>query len=149
VADSLRGSVETGLAAGEVRGNAPLKLDVRKPLLGPGLEIGNLALAGHLAPQFSLGDGRRSDDRTGCTNVLLIEKAAALPARVRLAVARAGIEVLSGEDTADLPRWLREHDIRAALVRPDRYVRGAARSEAELELLVGTVCSRAVVPTAA
>jgi 3-(3-hydroxy-phenyl)propionate hydroxylase len=138
-----------GLAAGEAFDNAPVKLEVRKPLLGSGLEIGNLALARHLAPQFSLGDGQRSDDRTGYTNVLLIEKAAALPMRVRARLAQAGVEVLSGEDAADLPRWLREHDIQAALVRPDRYVRGAARSEAELELLVGAICSPAAAPTAA
>jgi 3-(3-hydroxy-phenyl)propionate hydroxylase len=142
-------AVEAGLAAGEARENAPVKLEVRKPLLGSGLEIGNLALARHLAPQFSLGDGQRSDDRTGYTNVLLVEKAATLPARVRAALAQAGTEVLSGEDAADLPHWLREHGIQAALVRPDRYVRGAARSEADLELLVGAVCSPATMPTAA
>jgi 3-(3-hydroxy-phenyl)propionate hydroxylase len=142
-------ATEAGLATGEARDNAAVKLDVGKPLLGPGLGIGTLALAGHLAPQFSLGNGQRSDDRTGCANVLLIEKAAALPARFRAALALAGTEVLSGEDAADLPRWLREHDIQAALVRPDRYVRGAARSEAEVELLVGAVCSPATAQTAA
>jgi len=142
-------AVEAGLAAGETRENAPVKLEVRKPLLGSGLEIGNLALARHLAPQFSLGDGRRSDDRTGYSNVLLVEKAVTLSARVRAALAQTGTEALSGEDAADLPHWLREHGIQAALVRPDRYVRGAARSEAELELLVGAVCSPATMPTAA
>jgi 3-(3-hydroxy-phenyl)propionate hydroxylase len=57
--------------------------------------------------------------------------------------------LLTGEDAGDLPSWLREHDVQAALVRPDRYVRGAARSANELEQLTEAACSRATVPTAA
>jgi 3-(3-hydroxy-phenyl)propionate hydroxylase len=142
-------AAEAGLAAGEARENAPVKLEVRKPPLGPGLVIGSLPLAGYLAPQFTLADGRRSDDRTGYANVLLVEKAAALSAPVRAALAHAGTELLSGEDAGDLLPWLRAHDLRAALVRPDRYVRGAARSEEELEQLIEAVCSPATEPTAA
>jgi 3-(3-hydroxy-phenyl)propionate hydroxylase len=63
-------AIEAGLAAGEARKDAPVKLDVRKPLLGPGLAIGDLPLAGRLAAQFTLSDGRRSDDRSGYANVL-------------------------------------------------------------------------------
>jgi 3-(3-hydroxy-phenyl)propionate hydroxylase len=120
----------------EARGNAPVKLEVRKPPLGPGLAIGSLPFAGHLAPQFTLADGCRSDDRTGYANVLLVEKGAALSAHIRAALARAGTEWLTGEDTGDLASWLRANDLQAALVRPDRYVRGAARSDKELEQLV-------------
>ena len=142
-------AMEAGLAAGEARDNAPVKLDVRKPLLGPGLAIGSLPLAGHLAPQFTLADGHRSDDRAGYANLLLVEKAAALSARLRAALVQAGMDVLTGEDASDVPRWLAEHNVRAALIRPDRYVRGAARSEAELDLLIATACAAADVPTAA
>ena len=142
-------AMEAGLTAGETRENAPAKLEVRKSPLGPGLAIGSLPLAGHLAPQFALADGRRSDDRTGYANVLLVEKAAALSAHVRAALAHAGTELLAGEDAGDLPSWLRAHDVQAALVRPDRYVRGAARSEKELEQLIEALCSPATVPTAA
>jgi 3-(3-hydroxy-phenyl)propionate hydroxylase len=142
-------AMEAGLGAGEARDNAPVKLDVRKPMLGPGLAIGSLPLAGHLAPQFTLGDGRRSDDRTGYANLLLVDKAAALSARLGAALDQAGIDVLTGEDASDVPRWLAEHNVRAALIRPDRYVRGAARSEAELDLLIATACAPADVPNAA
>lgn len=142
-------AMEAGLAAGEARDNAPVKLDVRKPLLGPGLAIGSLPLGGQLAPQFMLADGRRSDDRTGYANLLLLDKAAALSARVRAALVQAGIDVLTGEDTGDVSRWLAAHKVRAALIRPDRYVRGAALSEAELDLLIATACAPADVPTAA
>ncbi len=142
-------AMESGLAAGEACEKAPVKLEVRKPLLGHGLAIVDLPLARHLAPQLTLTDGRRSDDRTGYANVLLVETVAALPAHVRAALAQAEIEVLTGEDSSELPRWLCEHKVHAVLVRPDRYVRGAARSQEKLELLVEAVCSPANVPTAA
>jgi 3-(3-hydroxy-phenyl)propionate hydroxylase len=142
-------AMEAGLAAGEARDNAPVKLDVRKPLLGPGLAIRSLPLAGHLAPQFTLANGRRSDDRIGYANLLLIDKAPALSARMCAALGRAGIELLTGEDAGEVSRWLAEHNVRAALIRPDRYVRGAARSEVELDLLIATACAPTNVPTAA
>jgi 3-(3-hydroxy-phenyl)propionate hydroxylase len=142
-------AMEAGLAAGESRGNAPVHLDVRKPLLGHGLAIGSHSLVGQLAPQFALAGGSRSDDRIGYATVILVEHPARLSPHIRAALAQTGIEVLTGEEASDLPPWLRAHDVQAVLVRPDRYVRGAARSEAELELLVDTVCSPANVPTAA
>ena len=79
----------------------------------------------------------------------MIEEAAALSARARTALAQAGMDVLSGEEAADVPRWLREHNVHAALIRPDRYVRGAARTDSEFELLVATACASADVPSAA
>jgi 3-(3-hydroxy-phenyl)propionate hydroxylase len=142
-------AMEAGLAAGEARDDAPVKLDVRKPLLGSGLAIGSLPPAGYLAPQFTLADGRRSDDRTGYAHLLLVDKAAALSARLREAILQAGVDVLTGEDASEVSRWLAEHKVRAALIRPDRYVRGAARNEAELEPLIATACVPADMPTAA
>lgn len=129
-------AVEAGLAAGEARDNAPVKLEVRKPLLGPGLAIDGLPLAGHLAPQFVLADGRRSDERTGYAHVLLIENAEALSARTRTALVQCGMVVLTVDDARDIPVWLRQHNVQAALIRPDRYVRGAARTAAELDMLI-------------
>jgi 3-(3-hydroxy-phenyl)propionate hydroxylase len=142
-------AIEAGLAAGEACENAPVKLDVRKPLLGPGLAIGDLPLGGHLAPQFMLSDGRRSDDRTGYANVLLVETTAALSQAAYSALAQSGIEVLTSRDADDLGLWLREHGIKAALIRPDRYVRGAVRTELELNQLIATVCTGTHVPSAA
>src|SRR5215475_1206071 len=134
-------AIEAGLAAGEARENAPVKLEVRKPLLGRGLAIGDLPLGGHLAPQFMLSDGRRSDDRTGYASVLLVERTGALSQAAYSALAQSGIEVLTSRDAEDLGRWLREHDIKAALIRPDRYVRGAVRTELELNQLIANVCT--------
>lgn len=136
-------AMEVGLDTGEARGNAPVQLEVRKPLLGPCLAIDSLPLAGHLAPQFMLTDDRRSDERAGYAHVLLVETIASLSARARTALAQAGVDVLSGEEANDVPRWLREHDVRAVLVRPDRYVRGAARTDVELDLLLTSACASA------
>ena len=139
-------ATEAGLAAGEARENAPVKLEVKKPLLGPGLVSRDLPLAGHLAPQFTLSDGSPSDDRTGYSHVLLVETAAAPSSRQALS---QGITILTSDDASSLGPWLREHGIIAALVRPDRYVRGTACNEAELDRLIAAIAPPTHVPSAA
>lgn len=144
-------AMDRGLAAGVPRDNAPAKLEVQKPLLGPGLSAGDTALVGHLAPQFTLASGQRSDDRTGYAHVLLAESAVAagLSHRARAALAEVGVVMLTSTDADDLGAWLRQHDIKAALVRPDRYVLGTARDDGELGLLLAAACGTALVPSAA
>lgn len=88
-----------------------------------------------------LGNGERSDDRTGYRHVLLVETTAALPSR--LALARAGLGILTADDAKGIGDWLGEHGIIAALVGPDRYIRGTARNEIELERLAAA----AIPPT--
>lgn len=140
-------AIEAGLAAGVARKDAPVKLEVKKPLLGPGLAIGDLPLAGTLAPQFSLSDGRRSDDRTGYAPTLLVERA--LAPNVRCALQQGDVEVLTADDAEYLRQWLRDQGIKAALVRPDRYIRGAARNDTELDQLIAAVAPSNHVPSAA
>ncbi|WGR74509.1 MULTISPECIES: bifunctional 3-(3-hydroxy-phenyl)propionate/3-hydroxycinnamic acid hydroxylase [unclassified Bradyrhizobium] len=142
-------AIEAGLAAGEARENAPVKLEVKKPLLGPGLTLNDLPLVGQLAPQFALNDGSRSDDRIGYAHVVLVESAAALSSRLRSGLSQAGIAILSGDDAEGVGRWLHEHGITAALVRPDRYVQGTARNDAELDLLIAAIIPPTHVPSAA
>lgn len=140
-------AIEAGLAAGEIRENAPVKLEVKKPLLGPGLAPRDLPLAGDLAPQFELRDGSRSDDRIGYSHVLLVANAATLASRLTLS--QAGIKILTGDDAQAIGDWLRKHGITAALVRPDRYVRGTARNETELDQLIAALTPPTDVPSAA
>ncbi|OKO85563.1 bifunctional 3-(3-hydroxy-phenyl)propionate/3-hydroxycinnamic acid hydroxylase [Bradyrhizobium sp. AS23.2] len=142
-------AIEAGLAAGEARENAPVKLEVKKPLLGPGLAFGELPLAGHLAPQFALSDGSRSDDLTGYSHVLLTETSAALSPHFRDALSQAAIKILSSDDAEGVGRWLREHGIIAALIRPDRYVRGTACNDSELDRLIAAITPPTHVPSAA
>jgi 3-(3-hydroxy-phenyl)propionate hydroxylase len=78
--------------------------------------------------------------------VLLVETAAALPAR--LALSQIGIEVLTGDDAEGVGDWLRERGIIAALVRPDRYIRGTARNAAELDRLVAAIAPPTQIPSA-
>jgi 3-(3-hydroxy-phenyl)propionate hydroxylase len=110
-----------------------VKLEVKKPLLGPGLALGDLPLAGHLAPQFMLNDGSRGDDRIGYSHVLLVESATSL------ALSQPGIKILTSDDAEGIGPWLLEHGITAALVRPDRYIRGTARNDAELDRLITAI----------
>jgi 3-(3-hydroxy-phenyl)propionate hydroxylase len=128
-------AVEAALAAGVACEDAPTKLEVRKPLLGPGLGIGNSGLVGQLAPQFMLANGQRSDDRTGYAHVLLVDSSvlAAFSQHDRTTLASAGIVVLTSHDGEDVGRWLRQRGIRAALVRPDRYLIGTAPYRPQLE----------------
>ena len=140
-------AIEAGLAAGQARENAPVKLEVKKPLLGPGLAFGDLPLAGHLAPQFILNDGSRSDDRIGYSHVLLAENMAALLSRP--ALSQPGLKILTSEDAEGIGPWLREHGIIVALVCPDRYIRGTARNDAEVEGLIAALTPLTQVPSAA
>ena len=130
-------AMEPALALGERRESEPLKLDVKKPLLGPGLSAGSTEMAGQLAPQFTLSDGRRSDDVVGYRYCLLTTPAFAStfsPAR-QAELAREQVNVLV--DRADaLKSWLREHDVEAVMVRPDRYVLGAVKCDADLAALL-------------
>ncbi|MBR0930394.1 bifunctional 3-(3-hydroxy-phenyl)propionate/3-hydroxycinnamic acid hydroxylase [Bradyrhizobium diazoefficiens] len=140
-------AIQAGLAAGEARENAPVKLEVRKPLLGPGLAPRDMPLAGDLAPQFELRDGSRSDDRVGYGHALLVADTSALSSRP--ALVQAGLKILASDDSAGIGEWLSRHGIIAALVRPDRYVRGAARNEIELDQLIGAITPLTHVPSAA
>ena len=140
-------AIEAGLAAGEARENAPVKLEVKKPLLGPGLASRGLPLAGELAPQFELRDGSRSDDRIGYSHVLFVADTAVLA--LCPALTQAGLEILTSDDAEGIGDWLRKHGMIAALVRPDRYVRGAARSETELDQLIAAITPLTLVPPAA
>jgi 3-(3-hydroxy-phenyl)propionate hydroxylase len=144
-------AMEAGLAAGEPRDNEAAKLDVQKPLLGPGLAAGHTALVGRPAPQFALSDGQRADDRVGYRYCLLAESAflAGLSPAVRTAVTEAGVTVVSSGEAPDLSPWLRQQDVGAVMVRPDRYVLGAARNETEFAALLSAVQSPAVMPTPA
>ena len=73
-------------------------------------------MAGQLAPQFTLSDGRRSDDVVGYRYCLLTTPALAStfsPAR-QAELARGQVNVLI--DRADaLKSWLREHDVEAVV----------------------------------
>ncbi|WP_315838458.1 bifunctional 3-(3-hydroxy-phenyl)propionate/3-hydroxycinnamic acid hydroxylase [Bradyrhizobium prioriisuperbiae] len=143
-------AMEAGLAAGVPRKDAPAKLEVRKPLLGPGLSTGHV-MTGHLAPQFTLSNGQRSDDRIGYGFTLLAETAVTdeLSPEDCAQLTMAGVALLSTDEARGLDGWLRESGIRAALVRPDRYILGAAQDGGDVRKLLAALTSTSHVPTAA
>lgn len=143
-------AMEAGLATGVSRKDAPAKLEVRKPQLGPGLSAGRV-MSGHLAPQFTLLDGERSDDHVGYGFTLLADAAFAddLSPDTRATLASAGVEILSSDEAPRLGAWLRENAIRAALVRPDRYILGAVQNDTDVRQLLAALTCAPHVPTAA
>ncbi|MCA6113500.1 bifunctional 3-(3-hydroxy-phenyl)propionate/3-hydroxycinnamic acid hydroxylase [Bradyrhizobium sp. WSM 1738] len=144
-------AMEAGLATGQPRDNAAAKLDVQKPLLGPGLAAGHMALAGRPAPQFFLPDGRRSDDHVGYRYCLFADSnfLAGLSQGARTTLINADITVIRSGEAAGLDQWLLQQDVQAVMVRPDRYVLGAARSENDFAALLAAVQSPAVTPMTA
>lgn len=100
------------------------RLGLIRPALGPG--FGNRdGPAGRLAPHPRLTDGSRVEDRAAGRFALLSRAGARLAAGPAVPIA----------DDAFAP-WLDEHRALAALLRPDGYVAGIARDEAEAQALV-------------
>jgi len=96
-----------------------------QPGLGPGLHTG--PHGGTLFPQPRLADGRRLDEAIGHAFAVIGDAAvidAADPA-TRARWARAGAIVLRDPGDA-VAAWWRERGLRAVVLRPDRYLLGAA-----------------------
>lgn len=121
-------------------GGEPVRMRSIKPRLGPGLAPGWNGPARSIAPQPRGADGARLDDRVGYrfTAVLRADFAASLPETTRARLVEREIVVVA-EDAPEHLSWLHQHDAAAVLVRPDRYVLGAARSATELEALAECV----------
>jgi len=96
-----------------------------QPGLGPGLHAG--PLGGTLFPQPRLADGRRLDEAVGDAFAVLGD--AALLARADDATRarwRAAGAVILADPGEAVAAWWRERDARAVVLRPDRYLLGAA-----------------------
>jgi 3-(3-hydroxy-phenyl)propionate hydroxylase len=113
------------------------RLRVQKPLLGRGFHAGKSSLIGQMTPQPFLPDGRRLDDRIGDRFGLLMtaSAAASLSGEARTQFAASGIELID-DHCPQLQAWLDACGCLAVLVRPDRYVFGAATSHDELRALL-------------
>ena len=96
--------------------------DFPQPQLGPGCGRGTSPPVGTLFPQPRLSDGRLMDEAIGPRFAVVGE--AALLDRLRTEAA-----LLPGVGLD----WLAQHGVRAALLRPDRYVFATARDRTELD----------------
>lgn len=126
--------------ASALNGGGPARMESIKPPLGPGLAAGWTGPTGRLAPQPRLADGARLDDRVGDRFAALLRPAftAALPPALVDRLAAADVAVVA-DDAPELQDWLRAAEAQAVLVRPDRYVLGAARTPREMEALAEAV----------
>lgn len=115
-------------------------MQTMKPLLGPGLAAGWTGLTGRVAPQPRLEDGTLLDDRVGYRFAALLrpEFASELSATVLERCVQRDVAVVADNAPA-LQDWLRAEGVGAVLVRPDRYVLGAARNQEEMEALAAAV----------
>ena len=102
-----------------------------QPGLGPGLHGG--PYGGTLCPQPRLPDGRLLDEAIGDGFAVIGEGAAlaAADARTRERWRAAGAVVLR-DPGGGVGGWLRERGLAAVVLRPDRYLLGAARDAVEL-----------------
>lgn len=125
---------------GAAPGGEPVRMSSIKPHLGLGLAPGWNGPARSIAPQPRRRDGTRLDDYVGYrfTAVLRPEFAASLPTATRTRLADREIVVVA-DDAPEHLAWLDQHGAVAMLVRPDRYVLGAATSVQELDALAACI----------
>jgi 3-(3-hydroxy-phenyl)propionate hydroxylase len=111
----------------EMLANPPTMQSIQPPL-GPGLHGEAPSPAGTLSAQPRLADGRRLDDAVGYRFALLATRALAAPVK--------NAHVLVAEDEPAVSRYLGELGAEAVLVRPDRYILGAASTRGALEEII-------------
>jgi 3-(3-hydroxy-phenyl)propionate hydroxylase len=128
------------LAALGRKGDETIAFTSAKPRLGPGLWVDHHPAAGHLAPQPTL-DGKRLDSIVGYDFALLATPAFARSLRrdAKVTAHARGIPILDDEA---IRCWLEDNGAEAALVRPDRYVLGMARTENDVAELLPSLPTR-------
>ena len=140
----LGGLINTRAAEAAIPGGMareePARMETMRPPLGPGLAAGATELTGQVAPQPRLMDGKLLDDHVGYRFAALLapEFAAKLSSAVRARCAHRDVAIVA-DDAPDLQDWLRAQGAGAVLIRPDRYVLGAARTPQELETAIAAV----------
>lgn len=121
-------------------GGSPASMQSIRPRLQPVLAAGWDELTGRIAPQPRLGDGTRLDDRVGYRFAALLRPdfAASLPAGMLDQWAKRDVAIVV-DDAPGQRAWLDEAGAAAVLIRPDRYVLGAARSPDEAKALAAAI----------
>jgi 3-(3-hydroxy-phenyl)propionate hydroxylase len=132
-------AMEAALPGSVLEGGEAARMTSIKPRLGPGVAAGWNGLAGQIAPQPRLADGSRLDDQVGYRFAALMQPdftADLSPETLGRLVDR---EVVVVADAPEPQAWLNSAGVSAILMRPDRYVLGAAHSVQELDALVAAI----------
>lgn len=133
-------AMEAAVPGSVLQGGAAARMNSIKPRLGPGVASAWNGPARQIAPQPILSDGVRLDDRVGYRFAALLRpKFAASLCEETLDRLRRSEIVVVADDAPGQEAWLDETGAEAVLIRPDRYVLGAAHSEAELDALASAV----------
>ena len=133
----------------EFRASGPRMFDFPQPRLGPGAWVEGSPACGAVFPQQRLADGRRLDEAVGSRFAVL----SALPPAALAALAARTRQTGGGRRSrpdlafvdapgAEVEEWLAKRGAVAVIVRPDRYVFGVARDEAELRRTLDELPSR-------
>jgi len=133
-------AMEAAVSGAVLEGGEAAQMSSIKPKLGPGLAAEWNGPARQIAPQPFLSDGARLDDWVGYKFAALLrpEFAASLPAEALKRLADREVVVVA-DAACEQQAWLHAADAVAVLVRPDRYVLGAARTVQELNALAAIV----------
>ena len=119
-------------------GGAPARMETIEPRLGPGLCGGLPEPRGRMAPQPPCNGGTGLDNRIGYRFAALVrgDLARCLPDDLRVMLKARDVAVVA--DAAYGP-WLEGLGAEAVLVRPDRYIFGAAHDANEMRALVAAL----------
>lgn len=97
-------------------------------------------MTGTVAPQPILVDGGRLDDRIGYRYAALLKPCFRdqAPQGLIESLRQKDVEIFADECPA-LESWFAQSGVEGVIVRPDRYVLGAARTQADMESLVAAI----------
>ena len=104
------------------------------PRLGPGAWRGESAAVAQIFPQPMLADGRLLDAALGLNFAVIGEPSVleSVSDETRELWQAQGVVVLPARDP-EVQAWLKQHQLRAVLLRPDRYILGVAQSGTDLD----------------
>jgi len=133
-------ATQAALPQGALGAPEPTRMSSIQPRLGPGLHGGWTDPRGCIAPQPMLSNGTRLDDNVGYAPAMLARDSLRreLSGQLLARLGESGI-VLVQELPPSLDVWLRDIGAEAVLVRPDRYIFGAARDAAEMQQLIEAI----------
>jgi 3-(3-hydroxy-phenyl)propionate hydroxylase len=131
-------AMEAAIPGSVLAGGDAAQMRSIRPRLGVGLGGGCLAARGSVAPQPRLADGTLFDDRAGYRYAMLMRPAFGIDPTLTARLRAGGVEILA-DASAACRDWLDELAAEAVLIRPDRYIHGAARDLADMHELAASL----------